>query len=59
MHGQQLRLGPLAKLRQLPVRREAHHPGEHFLSGGELGQRQAQTEQRSVSSVLPVRLAGE
>jgi hypothetical protein len=44
MHGQQLRLGPLAKLRQLPVRREAHHPGEHFLSGGELGQRQAQTE---------------
>ena len=59
MDGRQLRLGPFTQLGQLPVRREAHHPGEHLLSGRELGQRQAQTEQCGVSFVLTVRFPRE
>lgn len=54
MDGQQLRLGPFAQLWQFPMRHKAHDPGEHFLSGRELGQRQSQTEQRGVSFVLTV-----
>ena len=52
MDGQQLRLGPFAKLWQLSIRREAPDLYEDLLSGCEVGQRQTQTEQRGVSSVL-------
>jgi hypothetical protein len=52
MNRPQLGFGPLAQLGHLAVGGEAPDLSEDLLSGRELGQRQTQTEQRGVASVL-------
>ena len=59
LNGSQLGFSPLAQLGQISMGGEAPDLSEDLLSGSELGQRQAQTEQCGVSFVLTVRFPRE